>query len=613
MALVNLTTQFKDLKWQYDGGVPHYDLNDPKKPRFARDFSNNQQNLFYQNNVGKLLGPLQNMTTQYKNKSFGSDQKLNGNSGLPYVKFNYDGTAIFGDGTTIKTDNTSLVDFPIRGGNYPSRDIDSERIKAFMKSDKGSMFVEKQKVLQFMNPKTETGLSYVDPSTRSNFFGPVGTTLSQLGIPALGASVGNIGLASFYGPVENTRDYSAENTLTQVGLQGTGAHISRIGRPSFNIRDQFYGDIVGGQNIANSAATNRLEILRKLKVSNNKNTFIAPGKNLLDVAYNTLFAKKLGISTNQGLLFNYAGGPTSNRSGNTTIARTTDTTLAANPTSMAYAAIEKVNKINYTKSSGSIDFRGLTEKYMDVNPDNPTSIIWNDSKTIEKRLKTSVPINSVNQTDYKITVKKDELSALQAYMSETNPYSDSKNPKDMIKFGFECMSNDKPGESMVLLFRAFLSAGINDSNGAVLNPFRYFGRGEEFYTYQGFTRSIGFSFKIAVRSRVELQPLYAKLNALISQVYPDYSPNKGIMRAPLVKLTIGDYLYRVPGFLESVNVVVDNATPWEINLEESSDVQQLPHVVEVQVSFKPIHNTLPSRQTDPQGDLNLITNNFAQQ
>jgi hypothetical protein len=34
-------------------------------------------------------------------------------------------------------------------------------------------------------------------------------------------------------------------------------------------------------------------------------------------------------------------------------------------------------------------------------------------------------------------------------------------------------------------------------------------------------------------------------------------------------MTIGDYLHRVPGFLESVNITVDNNSPWEVNLEKS--------------------------------------------
>jgi len=160
---------------------------------------------------------------------------------------------------------------------------------------------------------------------------------------------------------------------------------------------------------------------------------------------------------------------------------------------------------------------------------------------------------------------------------------------------FECLSNDNTSVSTALVFRALLSNGFTDNNSAVLTPFRYMGRGEEFFTYQGFTRAIGFSFKIAAFSRQELKPLYNKLNYLISQVYPDYSPKKGIMRAPIVRVTLGDYLYRVPGFLESVNVTVDNLTSWEINLEDSTDVQELPHVLEVAIQFKPIHHILPER------------------
>jgi hypothetical protein len=95
--------------------------------------------------------------------------------------------------------------------------------------------------------------------------------------------------------------------------------------------------------------------------------------------------------------------------------------------------------------------------------------------------------------------------------------------------------------------------------------------------------------------------MYNKLNYLISQVYPDYSPNTNVMRAPLVKLTLGDYFYRVPGFIESINVTADNTTTWEINLEQklgqdnTSTVQELPHVLEIAISFKPIHNILPKR------------------
>ncbi len=54
-------------------------------------------------------------------------------------------------------------------------------------------------------------------------------------------------------------------------------------------------------------------------------------------------------------------------------------------------------------------------------------------------------------------------------------------------------------------------------------------------------------------------------------------------------------MYRVPGFLESVNITIDNTTPWEINLDNDQTLAQLPQVVDVSVTFKPIMDVLPKR------------------
>ena len=172
---------------------------------------------------------------------------------------------------------------------------------------------------------------------------------------------------------------------------------------------------------------------------------------------------------------------------------------------------------------------------------------------------------------------------------------DKSKTDDLIKFVFEAISNDNPSISTAIFFRAFLTAGITDTNNAELNSFKYIGRGENFFTYQGFTRTVGFSFRVAAQSSEELRPLYNRINMLMGQVYPDYSPNQGIMRAPVVRVTVGDYLYRVPGFIESINLTVDNNTPWEINLYNSTDLAQLPQVVDVAVSFRPILDVLPKR------------------
>jgi hypothetical protein len=106
--------------------------------------------------------------------------------------------------------------------------------------------------------------------------------------------------------------------------------------------------------------------------------------------------------------------------------------------------------------------------------------------------------------------------------------------------------------------------------------------------------------------------MYTKINQLISQVYPDYSPNYNLMRGNVVKLTIGDYLYRMPGFLENVNVTIDNnTTPWEILLNQfgaEDDVRQLPHMVTIQCSFKPIMDILPRKVNKENPFVPLIAN-----
>jgi hypothetical protein len=191
-----------------------------------------------------------------------------------------------------------------------------------------------------------------------------------------------------------------------------------------------------------------------------------------------------------------------------------------------------------------------------------------------------------------------------AFKNDSAPWELNKdNTQDIIKFVFEAISNDNTSYSTAIFFRAFLTAGITDNNSAQLNAFKYIGRGENFYTYQGFDRSIGFSFIVAAQSRQDMTPMYKKLNHLVSQVYPDYSHGStapsgagSVMRAPVIKLTLGDYMYRVPGFLENVNLTIPQNVPWEINLEEDKDMGQLPQVVEVSVSFKPIMNILPRKE-----------------
>ena len=170
--------------------------------------------------------------------------------------------------------------------------------------------------------------------------------------------------------------------------------------------------------------------------------------------------------------------------------------------------------------------------------------------------------------------------------------------KDLVNFRFESIDNDSPENSIFILFRSFLSS-ITDNYSPTWNPHKYLGRGEKVYTYSGFDRSISFSFKTAVQTREETKPIIQKLNFLASNTAPDFN-TAGRMRGPFMRLTIGDYFVSLPGFISSLTYTIDDSSPWDIALykDEGLDERQLPHIINVQVSYTPIHDFLPRKGTN---------------
>jgi hypothetical protein len=513
--------------------------------------------------------PLIDLKTDLKSIKFGADQLGGGSSGLPYIQTRMPPINLImlaGPGNTnpiYRPGTTGNSDFPIRGGGPDfnlgtqtftiSSKVDKERIKKFMKDpSRGKIFLDKQIGLQFSNPRVETGKSFqVAPA--SNI------------LPGL---------------IENTRIYNnGFNTLEQVGFAGTGFHVPRAGISPFDYASKYYKDIVGAQSLLNAETVvdvNRLLILRTLKLST------TPSRSIVNINQ----VNNLGISLNRQLLFNYLGGPESVYGiGATTIKRIEDTSRAS--------------KINTTFS---MTYDNIMEQKLNRVAEGKKSTFIQDYRTPN--------VSTSSREDfYNLTVKgrADQMNTLKSFLFSNNnaPWEyESKESSDIIKFVFEAIENNNPADSWAIFFRAYL-AGFNDSHQATISSFKYIGRGEDFYTYQGVSRTVGFSFKIAVGSEQEQKPLYTKLNHLISQVYPDYSDTYGIMRAPIIRLTIGDYLYRVAGMLENVNITVDDNAPWEI--VSNDDLKQLPHVINVQCSFKPIQDFLPRRENKSNLNVPFIT------
>ena len=521
-----------------------------------------------------------NQKTDFTTLKYGMDQPQGGNSGLPYVKFPMqDAGPVTNSILQYYQKSRNSLDYPIRGGSELdpgtgtarrtlTGEIDQLRISKFLKDgSKGPAFLNKQVNLQKTNPRMETTQGYQSTS---------------------------------FGTIPNTWIYdpSGKNMLSAVLSSGTGYHPDRIGINGFQFQNFYAATIQKQFTTVNGKDRNRLYAFYQTKMFNSNKEVKFTDPNL----YNTL-----GMSLNKSILFDYIQGPGSTYGvGKTIIRRATDTTLVSNILTLTYDQI-KQQQTNGTNSlfqnvSNIQDFRSK------VASPAQRSKAWNFVEdSIQNKMKTGNPgdprISRLNKTFTSYVqstdVGIDRLNTLMPFnVNEGGSPFDNPNAKDIIKFAFEAISNDNPTKTTALVFRAFLS-GISDNHSAEYNSFRYLGRGENFRTYQGFDRTVSFSFKIFAQSRPELRPMYEKLNYLTSQVYPDYSPNTSAMRAPIIKLTIGDYLYRTPGVLESINITIEDNASWEIaslaGEKESRDVGELPHYLNVSVSFKPIMDILPRR------------------
>jgi hypothetical protein len=174
----------------------------------------------------------------------------------------------------------------------------------------------------------------------------------------------------------------------------------------------------------------------------------------------------------------------------------------------------------------------------------------------------------------------------------------------MIDFRIKVLDNDTQGLHKIIRFRAFLE-GFQDSYTANYNEQKYVGRGDTFYNYTGFMREIGFGFKVVALSQAELIPMYKKLNYLASIMMPDYN-NSGFMRGNMVRLTVGDYIKDLPGFIGGFTYAFNDAAPFEIGIdgngERRAEIPQVPHMIDVQsFTFKPVHNFVAQRNKGVEG------------
>lgn len=242
-----------------------------------------------------------------------------------------------------------------------------------------------------------------------------------------------------------------------------------------------------------------------------------------------------------------------------------------------------------------------------TNPNSKPFILGSNAMGEEGAVKFGAGFNEADpdQAFDIITARAPETSSL--IEASTIDVTTARLFQDLIKFRFKIITPPTTGgenaEPLVthLSFRAFLD-DFSDSHSASWNNFNYIGRGEQFYTYGGYDRSVRFSFKVAALSKEELNPMYDKLNLLAGHLAPTYVGDS-FMRGNFVAVTIGDYLNNQLGFIESVELSWN--TDYPFGPGNTADDGEVPHILDIDCSFVPIHkfnSQFGERFIFPQGD-----------
>jgi outer membrane protein OmpA-like peptidoglycan-associated protein len=173
----------------------------------------------------------------------------------------------------------------------------------------------------------------------------------------------------------------------------------------------------------------------------------------------------------------------------------------------------------------------------------------------------------INIIDWKRSTT--DLSSKYVYEQHKNAFQDGKGDsvgaaEDLVQFYFTGAnlkgSEYKPTEAIV--FRAYIDT-IVDNHKPSWTPIKYIGRADPVYSYDGYERDINFGFTVHIGTRDELKASWRKLNMLASWTAPEYTDN-GFMKAPVVRLNLGNLYRKFPGFLSTLTYTFDNTqTTWE--------------------------------------------------
>jgi hypothetical protein len=423
-------------------------------------------------------------------------------------------------------------------------------------------------------------------------------------------------------PGGGRRVYLPTSTILQTGVNAFGIHLDKTGLDPLDFDRRGYGAVTlenESELTINGNPKNRLVLLYQTKQVGSptvEEIIAAEGKYDID-------------TQDEQYLYSYRGGPntlgfigkTRVRIDGTGYGSPRDRTNNYNPSALRFvdrntyafgnSLIESQLSFFYTSFK---DFRQTINEFVDptfTNDPNTQVLpytdynVFNRNRTYGENVnvffstveeKNAARLNPNRTTIY----DKFNATPVITIRNDDEVYNDVALNPDLIPFFFQILNNDNiedMQDDWFLFFRAYLT-NMSDSFKADWQSFKYIGRAENFYKYNGFSRDMSLSFTVYAHSKKEMLPLYNKLNYLVGTTAPNYS-SAGYMRGMILKATIGDYLSSVPIIINNISLKPSFEAGWDINRTETGEFfiegggAILPKMIEVDLSFTPLHNFTP--------------------
>ena len=215
-----------------------------------------------------------------------------------------------------------------------------------------------------------------------------------------------------------------------------------------------------------------------------------------------------------------------------------------------------------------------------VNFGNPGQLPTSDNDRIEWWNTDKTKGGTGNKND-----RYDKINAL-----DVGESPDENTGGDLVNMWFQAEGGKK------VQFRG-TAKGITETFSPSWDSIKYNGRADQAYKYTTFERSVSFNFQVYATSRIEMKPIWKKLQYLSTMTMPEYGKTNGY-HGTLVYFKLGS-LYGTNStgklaFIESLSYTMSDETPWEISMLGSEEpIGELPMGIDVSIGLKILGNVRP--------------------